>query len=93
MTKDDEANEIGRMYVERENVQRRLACLDNQSRRLEATLREAADAMKQRREDGGNTAIDRDFPSREQIASIMSEQAEAQARLRELNAFFEARGT
>ena len=91
MTKDDEANEIGRMYVEREEVQRRLACLNNKSLRLETTLRETADAMRQRREERGDTMVNRDFPTREQIVEIMSEQATSQARLRDLNAFFESR--
>lgn len=91
MTKDDEAREIGRMYVEREEVQRRLSCLDNKSRRLEKLLRDAADALEEHREGEDASAPDSDLPTRDDILALMKDQSSAHERLRKLNAFFEAR--
>lgn len=50
MTRDDETKEIDRMCIEREEMQRRLSCLGNKSRRLVLLLREAAEALEWHRD-------------------------------------------
>ncbi len=63
MTTEDEHSEIARLYVERQEVQGRLACLANKSRRLEKTL------PKKRRDEDGNIVLPPDFRSRYMIRS------------------------
>ena len=91
MTTEDEHGEIGRMYVEREDVQRRLACLGNKSLRLEKTLRETTDALKMRREEDGSVMLAQEFPTHEQIKRLLDDQSQLKSRLQNLNNFFAAR--
>ena len=91
MTLDDQHEEIGRMYVEREDVRRKLACLENKCRRMEKTLNETAESLGQRRVKGGNVTINRDFPTLDQVREMLDDLSKLQARLRELDNFFASR--
>ncbi|MDE2811649.1 MAG: hypothetical protein OXM01_01395 [Gemmatimonadota bacterium] len=91
MTTDEEHTEIGRMYVEREEVERKLACLSNKSRRDEKLLRAAADALEARRKGSGPVGLNEDLPTREAIRTLLDDMSKLQARLRELESFFASR--
>ena len=58
MTMNEQHEEIGRMYAERENVERQSACIENKLARLRQKLIDAASAIEKRHEDGAQTAID-----------------------------------
>lgn len=92
MTNEEEHTVIGRKYTEREDAQRELSDLDNKSMCIETVLREAADALKKRRDDGGNVMVAMEFPSRQQIMDILDRQATLLSRIREIDTFFASRG-
>ena len=91
MTMNEQHEEIGRMYVERENVECQSACIENKLTRLRQKLIDAASAIEKRHEDGAQTAIDADLPTSQQIMSLLKFEAEYISRLEKLNGFFEAR--
>ncbi len=91
MTNDEEAAVIGRKYTAREEAQDRLARLNQKSLCMEATLQEVIAALRKRRADEGNVTIPQEFPTLEKVKTLLAEQAEEQATIREIDSFFAAR--
>lgn len=90
MTMNEQHEEIGRMYVEREDVERQLAGIKNKLARFQQKLVDAANAIEKRHEDGGQIT-NTNLPTYQQIMNLLKSEADYISRLGKLNRFFEAR--
>ena len=91
MTDQDEHSMIGRKYTERENAQQEFSRLAKKSLCLETILRETADALKKRREEGGNVMVPQKLPTHEQVMDLMDRQAQLGKVIADINTFFVSR--
>ncbi len=91
MTDNDEGAVVGRKYIEREEAQERLSRLDKKSLCVEAALLEIVAALKTRRSGEGDVMIPKEFPTADQVRTLLADQAKEQATIRTVDAFFAAR--
>ena len=87
MTGTEQYAEIGRMFVEREEAQLRLACIENRMRRMKAALAAAVRAI-----DGEPWESEAEYPQPDAISHALRERNEVRRRLGELEKFFSSRG-
>ena len=100
MTDEDKHTEIGRMVVERQELRRSLACVENKTKRLSDALRRFSEALdgtaiwhiypdsKQLMVNVGAHAGAKefDYPTQEEIAQMLEDRKELKAKIAELDA-------
>ena len=94
MTLNEEHAEIGRMYVERENVSRRRKCIRNKILHIQKFVHDAIKEM-----DGEASVLNviaaRSMPHDgipQEITALLEEERQLRTRLAELDNFFDSRG-
>ena len=92
---DEQYSEIGRMYVERENVEREIACIANKLSRIASELRQAVDVIEKRHDKpqiaGKDTSIHANLSTAMDISKLMEKEFNLLDKLAKLEEFFAAR--
>ena len=86
MTVSEQYNEIGRRYVERQEIKRQLICVGSKLDRMRDKLEAAVSAIRNRAEH--SEGIDADLPTCVEIVNLMAEEGKLQDKLKELDTFF-----
>ena len=100
MTEHEEHTEIGKMYVERETIERQLVCINNKLRRFQIALENAQQAIAGgawKLESSGTLIVGKhnealEFPTPEELSAALQKRNNLESRLAELEKFFSKRG-
>ena len=79
--------EIGRIFVEKRMLQRKLACLQNKLDRMKQMLDTASSSIDNRHEKGYQVTVDADLPAYNDIMNLIQEESATSSRIDELDEY------